>query len=365
MSEARTSSVTRYSLFTRIMGSVFVLVLIMYLVTLGVLGMPLKNRAQQHLDVRAKSELSATTAAIQDHVLLRDYPAIEQAFDARTAQLRILGVRFITPQLTLESRTTPRPPAYPGWFAKLIDIQGPHAGADLVVGGASYGKLNLELDAGPTIAGLWVLLVRFTLLAVCSLIGIMIFLRWMLKANLQGLYALRTAARSIASGDLSARTQLAHIAPPEVRELELAFNSMADHVGRLVAELENEHADLQVEKERLRVTIESIGDAVIVTDATGVIEFINPKAEDLTGFGNDKAQGRHISDVLPLIDEKTGAMVSCPLELALQNNAAVGLDSHTLMLWESGTRIAISDTAAPIRSSDGRVQGGRRADISG
>ena len=62
--------------------------------------------------------------------------------------------------------------------------------------------------------------------------------------------------------------------------------------------------------------------------------------------------------MLPLIDDKTGAMVTCPLELALRNNTTVELDSHTLILWESGHRIAISDTAAPIRSSDGRVQGG-------
>lgn len=358
MSEVLASSVTRFSLFTRIMGSVFLLVLIMYVVTLGVLGMPLKERAQQRLDVRAQSELSAITAAIQDHVLLRDYPAIEQAFDARIAQFQILGVRFTTPRVMLESRTARQLQAYPVWFGKLVDIQAPRAEADLVVGGASYGRLNLELDAGPTIQGLWVLLTRFTLLAVGSLIGIMAVLRWMLNANLQGLYALRQAARSIANGDLTARTRLAPVAPPEVREMELAFNSMADHVSRLVAELENEHADLHVEKERLRVTIESIGDAVIVTDAVGVIEFINPKAEELTGFRNDKAKGRRISDVLPLINENTGAIVPCPLELALQNNTTVGLDSHTLMLGESGMRIAISDTAAPIRSSDGQVQGG-------
>ncbi|MFP5418895.1 MAG: EAL domain-containing protein [Gammaproteobacteria bacterium] len=358
MSEAPASPGTRHSLFSRIMGSVFVLVLVMYLVTLGVLGVPLKERAQAHLDVRAQSELSATTAAIQDHVLLRDYPAIEQVLDARAAQFQILGVRLTTPRLTLESRTASQPPGYPGWFARLVGIHVPHARSDLVVGGVSYGTLELELDAGPAIQGLWVLLIRFTLLAVGSLVATMMFLHWMLKANLQGLYALRTAARSIAGGDLNARTRLADVAPPEVRELELAFNSMADHVNRLVSELENEHADLQVEKERLRVTIQSIGDAVIVTDAVGVIEFINPKAEELTGFRNEEAQGRRISDVLPLIDDKTGAMVICPLDLALQNNMAVGLDSHTLMLWESGTRIAISDTAAPIRSSDGRVQGG-------
>jgi len=358
MNEGLTVHVTRFSLFTRIMWSVFALVLIMYLVTLGVLGLPLRERAQQHLDVRAESELSAITTAIQDHVLLRDYPAIEQAFDARTLRFQILKVSLATPQFDLESHTTVQPQHYPGWFGELIDIRAPLARSDLIIGGTSYGTLSVELDAGATIQGLWVLIVRFTLLAIGSLIGIMLFLRWMLQTNLQGLYALRKAARSISSGDLNARTVLAAGSPPEVRETELAFNSMADHVSRLVAELEQEHADLHVEKERLRVTIESIGDAVIVTDAFGIIEFLNPKAEELTGCSSVAAKGRRISDVLPLVNEKTGAMVANPLDLALRNNTVVAVDSHTLILHRNGTQIAISDTAAPIRSSNGQIQGG-------
>jgi len=358
MNDAQVARRTRFSLFTRIMGSVFALVLMMYLVTLAVLGLPLKERAQQYLDVRAESELSAIMTAIQDHVLLRDYPAIEQAFATRTAHFKILGVRFSTPHVTLESRTSILPQHYPAWFSELIDIRVPHAESEIKVGGTSYGTLAVELDAGPAIQSLWVLIVRFTLLAMGSLLGIMLILHWLLRVNLRGLYALRTAARSIAGGDLNARASLAYGSPPEVRETKLAFNSMADHVSSLVTELEKEHGDLLVEKERLRVTIESIGDAVIVTDANGLIEFINPRAEELTGFNSEDAQGRRVSDVLPLINEETGEMVTCPLELALRNNTVVELDSHTLIRRKNGAQMAISDTAAPIRSSDGKVQGG-------
>ena len=364
MNDAQAARRSRFSLFTRIMGSVFALVLMMYLVTLAVLGLPLKERAQQYLDVRAESELSAIMTAIQDHVLLRDYPAIEQTFATRTAHSKILGVRFSTPHVTLESRTSILPQHYPAWFSELIDIRVPHAESEIKVGGTSYGTLAVELDAGPTIQSLWVLIVRFTLLAMGSLLGIMLILHWLLRVNLRGLYALRTAARSIAGGDFNARASLAYGSPPEVRETNLAFNSMADHVSSLVAELEKEHYDLLVEKERLRVTIESIGDAVIVTDANGLIEFINPRAEDLTGFNSEDAQGRRVSDVLPLINEETGEMVTCPLDLALRNNAVVKLDSHTLIRRKNGAQMAISDTAAPIRSSDGKSSG-RRAGFSG
>lgn len=358
MNDALAVRSTRFSLFTRIMGTVFSLVLMMYFVTLAVLGLPLKERAQQHLDVRAESEMSAIMTAIQDHVLLRDYPAIEQAFATRTARFQISGVRFSTPHITLESRTSIQPQHYPAWFSKLIGIREPHVESEIRLGGTSYGTLAVELDAGPTTQSLWVLIVRFTLLAIGSLFAVMLVLRWLLRVNLRGLYGLRTAARAIASGNLGARASVASGAPPEVHETKLAFNAMADHISRLVAELEKEHADLLVEKERLRVTIESIGDAVMVTDANGLIEFINPRAEELSGFNSEDAQGRRVSDVLPLINEKTGAMVTCPLDLALRNNAVVELDSHTVILRQSGARIAISDTAAPIRSSDGKVQGG-------
>ena len=358
MSESLAVRPTRYSLFSRIMGTVFALVLIMYLVTLAVLGLPLKERAQQHLDARAEGELSAIMTAIQDEVLLRDYPAIEQAIQARTLHVKILSVRFISPQVSIESRTPLQLQHYPGWFSTLIDIRAPHAQSDLMVGGTSYGTVAVALDAGPTIQGLWVLIVRLTVLALGSLLAVMLVLRWLLRVNLRGLYALRAAARAIAAGHLSARASLAYGSPPEVRETKLAFNAMADHVSRLVAELEREHADLLVEKERLRVTIESIGDAVMVTDANGLIEFINPKAEELTGYSSAESQGRRVSEVLPLINEKTGALVTCPLELALRNNTVIELDNHSLIRRHSGGRIAISDTAAPIRSSDGKVQGG-------
>ena len=358
MSELQAVRGTRYSLHARILGAVFALVLVMYLVALGVLGRPLTERAQQNLDVGAERELSAIMTAIQDQALLRDYPAIEQAIKARSARFQALSVRFASPHVMFEARTPPSPQRYPAWFAALLDIRAPHAQSELIVGGATYGTVAVALDAGSTIQALWGLAVRFTLLAIGSLLGVMLLLRWLLQVNLRGLYALRTAARAIEAGDFGARASLVHGSPPEVRETKLAFNHMADHVSRLVAALEREHAELVVEKERLRVTIESIGDAVMVTDADGLIEFLNPRAEELTGFSSADAQGRRVPDVLPLINEQSGMPVASPLEQALRNNTVIELDSHTLIRRQDGATIAVSDTAAPIRSGDGKVLGG-------
>ena len=358
MSDSPAVRTTRYSLQARIQGTVFALVLLMYLVALLVLGLPLRERAQQALDIGAARELSATMAAIQDYALLRDYPAIEEAIEARTAQSRLLSVRFTSRQVTFEAHTPPTSSGYPDWFAPLLGIHAPQAHSDLIVGGTSYGTVAVALDAEPTIQEMWALTVRFTVLAAGSLLGTLLLLRWLLRVSLRGLYSLRTAARAIETGNFGARASLAYGSPPEVRETKLAFNHMADHVSRLIAALEHEHAELMVEKERLRVMIESIGDAVMVTDAAGLIEFINPRAEELTGFSAADAKGRRLSEVLPLFNEQSGVPVTNPLELALQRNAVIELDSHTVIRRLDGTTIAISDTAAPIRASDGSVQGG-------
>jgi diguanylate cyclase (GGDEF)-like protein/PAS domain S-box-containing protein len=358
MSDQRAARGMRYSLHARILGAVFVLVLVMYGVALVVLGLPLITRAQENLDTGAQRELGAIMTAVQDQALLRDYPAIEQAIRARADRFHILNVRFAFRQVAFQAATPPPPRHYPAWFAALVDIRSPHAQSELVVGGTSYGTVAVALDATPTIQGLWALAVRFTLLVVGSLIAVMFLLRGLLQVSLRGLYSLRMAARAIERGDFSARASMAYGSPPEVREAKLAFNHMAEQVGRLVAALEREHDELLVEKERLRVTIESIADAVVVTDADGRIEFLNPKAEELTGFSSTDALGRQVSEVLPLVDEQSGVSVANPLEQALLRNMVVELGNHAVIRRQDGATVAISDTAAPIRSADGKVQGG-------
>ncbi|MDO9221621.1 MAG: EAL domain-containing protein [Thiobacillus sp.] len=358
MSESLSVRATRYSLTANILGAVFALFLLMYLVTLVGLGLSLRERAQQTLDLEAERERGAIMAVIQDQVLLRDYPAIEQLIAARVTHDHILKARFASSSFAFEAGVPGGPLHSPDWFSRLLNISAPHAASELVLGGTSYGKVSVVLDPAPSINRLWALALRFTGLMGMGLAISMVLLNWLLGRNRRGLHALRQAARAIESGDFGARVSLAHGSSPEVRETKLAFNHMANHVSQLVSALESEHADLLVEKERLRVTIESIGDAVIVTDAKGQIEFINPKAEELTGFNSANARGRPVSDVLPLFNEESGAPVTNPLELALRGNKVVELASHSVIRRPGGAMLAISDTAAPIRSRDGKVLGG-------
>lgn len=111
------------------------------------------------------------------------------------------------------------------------------------------------------------------------------------------------------------------------------------------------------EKERAQVTLQSIGDAVITTDANGTIDYLNPVAQSLTGWSLEKAMGRPLMDTLTLVDESNEAPLPNPLTPALTEGSVRRLPSSCLLIQRDGTRIAIEDSAAPIRGRDGRIVG--------
>jgi PAS domain S-box-containing protein len=104
-------------------------------------------------------------------------------------------------------------------------------------------------------------------------------------------------------------------------------------------------------------TVSSIADAVILTDASGKITFINSVAQQLSGWDETEALGRSVSDVLVLVNEETRARVDNPVEQALQTGVAVGLTNHTTLIGKKGGEISIDDSAAPIRDEDGKIVG--------
>jgi PAS domain S-box-containing protein len=106
---------------------------------------------------------------------------------------------------------------------------------------------------------------------------------------------------------------------------------------------------LRKERETLQVTLASIGDAVIVTDADGSITFLNEVAATLVGREREAAQGRHLSDVFHIINEDTGQSVEDPIRRALRTGTVVSLASHIALVRPDETVIPIDDSAAPIR----------------
>jgi diguanylate cyclase (GGDEF)-like protein/PAS domain S-box-containing protein len=111
------------------------------------------------------------------------------------------------------------------------------------------------------------------------------------------------------------------------------------------------------QKELAEVTIRSIGDAVITTDDQGRIQYINPAAEQMTGWRSAEGHGLPLDRVFDIVDGMTLARQPNPVEVCLRENRVVSLEDNTVLIHRDGTRRYIEDSAAPIRDRGGHLAG--------
>lgn len=114
---------------------------------------------------------------------------------------------------------------------------------------------------------------------------------------------------------------------------------------------------LAAEKELAQVTLRSIGDAVITTDASGRVRYLNPVAEKLTGWSQTEAEGELLSKIFNIIHESTRQPAVNPVTRALHDRRMVRLANHTVLIARDGTETSIEDLAVPIQTADGRLVG--------
>ena len=136
----------------------------------------------------------------------------------------------------------------------------------------------------------------------------------------------------------------------------LVFHDVTEK-RRAEEELARAAEETQRQRDLLAVTLASIGDGVIVTDAQGRVTFLNGEAERLTGWASCEAEGHSLPDVFHIINEQTRQPVESPVEKVLRLGTVVGLANHTILIAKDGREIPIDDSGAPIRQSDGTVQG--------
>jgi PAS domain S-box-containing protein len=118
-------------------------------------------------------------------------------------------------------------------------------------------------------------------------------------------------------------------------------------------ELRDTHSKLmEAREEWFRVTLTSLGDAVMATDEYGRVTFLNPIAEQLLGISLESAKGKPVQKIFPIFNESTGQPVENPVKKVMELGRIVGLANHTVLQRSDGTLIPIEDSAAPIR--DGR-----------
>ena len=110
-------------------------------------------------------------------------------------------------------------------------------------------------------------------------------------------------------------------------------------------------------EQSLATTLDSIGDAVIVTDPSGIVVRMNPIAETLTGWSRAEATGQPLTEVFRIVNEETRTVVESPVERVLREGRIVGLANHTVLLSRSGSERSIADSAAPIVDKDSTLRG--------
>jgi PAS domain S-box-containing protein len=115
--------------------------------------------------------------------------------------------------------------------------------------------------------------------------------------------------------------------------------------------------ELREQREWFRVSLSSIGDAVIATDLDGRVHYTNPVAQGLCGWSGAEASGKPLEDVFRIINEETRETASNPVEKVLESGLVVGLANHTVLIARDGTERPIDDSAAPIRDDEGTIRG--------
>ena len=152
-------------------------------------------------------------------------------------------------------------------------------------------------------------------------------------------------------------TQMRIAALRNAEEILLARQRAEQALRAANEALEQKNTEVQQQREWFRVTLSSIGDAVITTDLNADVTFLNPVAEQLTGWTSVEAHGHPLADIFHIINEHTREKVAHPVERVLRDGCVIGLANHTALISRHGAITAIEDSAAPIRDARGRLVG--------
>ena len=156
--------------------------------------------------------------------------------------------------------------------------------------------------------------------------------------------------------DVSGKVTGIFVEGTDVTEKARADSAIADAHQYLIERIMIEEA-LFLEKTRADVTLNSISDAVIGTDVSGNVNYLNAAAEHITGWSRDEARGRPINDIMPLANGTTLLPERNPVEFVLKRIESGGLSADTILLSRDGSRIAIENSTSPICDSKGRIRG--------
>lgn len=135
------------------------------------------------------------------------------------------------------------------------------------------------------------------------------------------------------------------------------FSYLCKTINIMTASVNMEHEKLLASETKVRIILESIGDGVITVDIKGLIEFINQKAQKLTGWSQEEAIGKPFSQVFVIVNEDSRQVIDSPVQKVLETKETVKLANHTILISKAGIETAIEDTAAPVLNESGNLVG--------
>ncbi len=141
------------------------------------------------------------------------------------------------------------------------------------------------------------------------------------------------------------------------KQVEAERRHLLEVQGETNKQLQQTNVTLQVSEEKLAVTLNSIGDAVIATDAQACVTLLNPLAERLTGWTQSSATGRPVDEIFHIINKETRQPAAIPVMETLAHGTIQGLANHTVLIARDGSECDIADSCAPIRDRNGQVIG--------
>jgi len=356
----------RMGIYARLFIPILLLVTVIVSVRYTLMTESESATARQRYEVEAQQLAQYLAAALKPLQRERNDPAIAAllagaaAYDPDLAVVRWEhGGSAIT-----SAGAAPLPDlAHPSWLGRVTDIEplyinlrvplhdaGGSAGA-----GLAPGTLSLWFHPTQPLNRVWRALRQQAGISVLNIVTIYVLLGLLIYLNRRMQLRLENATGRFQNGELGMRMPVN--GSPEARAMATTFNSMASQVQALV------HS-LQEQKERIEVTLASIGDAVIVTGLDGRIGSMNEAAQQLTGYSEEEARGRQLHAVFTLANNFGHQALKRTMQNIYAGGAVVRAKNQTLR-QQSGASFVIEYTIAPIRRNEGGNEGAVQAGVQG